>query len=134
MWKEHWRGASVQSRCTFPFRPHLGGTKVSLHPRWGGNVFLLDGFVEGGDGEDGSGILVEYPAGPGPVGDRMQASRSPQPPRIRLFPIFRGICGGRCDATVINALSSNLNWGGRKRLEFMICLSSYSLRLLFGRD
>lgn len=64
----------------------------------------------------------------------MQASQPPQPPPIRPFPLARGICGGPCDATVINALSSNLNWGGRKRLAFMICLSSYSLSMLFGGD
>ncbi|XP_032197349.1 uncharacterized protein LOC116589808 [Mustela erminea] len=135
MWREHWSFGSVRSCwscCTFPFSPHLGGTKVSLHRRRG-NVFLLDGFVEGGDGEDGSGLLVGYPAGPGPVGDRMQAS-SPPAPSHRAVSYFQSICAGLCGATVVNALSANLNWGGRKRLAFMICLSSYSLRLLFGGD
>lgn len=77
----------------------------SLHPGQA-HISSLDGFVEGGDG-DGSGLSVVYPAGPGPVGDRMRASQALQPPIIGLLPIFRGLCGGPCEAMVIIALS----WG-----------------------
>lgn len=58
-----------------------------------------------------------------PLGDRMQGSLALLPPLLRPFPFIRGIRGGLCDATGIQALSRDLNWEGRKHLPFMIiCL------------
>lgn len=59
----------------------------------------------GADGDGGSRLPVGYPAQPGPGSDRMQGSQALQPPLLGPFPMFRGICGGPCDATVISSLS-----------------------------
>lgn len=91
---------SAKSWCTFPFRPGIGRTKVSLHPGQE-NVSLLDGFVERGDGEGGSGVSGWAWL----HGRQDEGSQALQPRLIRLFPIFRGVCGGPCDAAVVNALS-----------------------------
>ena len=67
-----------------PFHPHTGRTKVCLHLGQE-HVSFLDGFVEGEDGGGGSGLLLGYPAGPSPVGDRMRASQALQPPLSGCF-------------------------------------------------